>query len=169
MQWPPVLDHVILRKSFEVNSSYTSYSPSHYLYRFAHHRHFLPSHTLTHRNQQNMSSNTVTATINYFTPPADGSQPWTKVDRDPVTGEQATNWKPDPREQQIENVRGQEQNYTLDTAGFSYHVGPSALAANDFDSDEVIKERYYPESIDYLKKVTGAAKVVLFDHSEWRV
>jgi hypothetical protein len=110
-------------------------------------------------------SSTVTATINYFSPPADGSQPWTKADRDPVTGEQATNWTRDPHEQQIEDVRGQEQSYTLDEAGFSYHVGPTALGANDFDSDEIIRERYYPESIEYLKKVTGASKVVLFDHT----
>jgi len=111
-------------------------------------------------------SSSVTATINYFLPPSDGSQPWTKADRDLVTGKQEINWSRDPHEQQIENVRGQEQNYTLDTAGFSYHVGPSALSADDFNSDEIIRERYYPESSDYLKKVTGAAKAVLFNRSK---
>ncbi|KAH7102228.1 hypothetical protein BKA62DRAFT_121732 [Auriculariales sp. MPI-PUGE-AT-0066] len=112
-----------------------------------------------------MSINVVTSSINYFTPPTDGSQPWGKAEADPTTGEQQTNWERDPRQVQIENVRGCENEYELDTAGFSYHKRPTALTASDFDSDATIKERYYPESIEYLKEVTGARKVILYSHT----
>ena len=59
-----------------------------------------------------------------------------------------------------------EDEYALDVAGFEYHSGATALNKEDFEDDEVIKRVYYPESEEYLKKVTGASRVLLFDHSE---
>ncbi|KZW00752.1 hypothetical protein EXIGLDRAFT_720392 [Exidia glandulosa HHB12029] len=107
----------------------------------------------------------VPTTFNYFQPPADGSAPYSKADRDPVTGKQDTNWERDSRSLYVEDVRGHESEYTLDTAGFAYHVGPTKMRAEDFNDDETIKRVYYPESEEYLKKTTGAKKVVLFDHT----
>jgi hypothetical protein len=34
-----------------------------------------------------------------------------------------------------------------------------------FYDQKEIEEVYYPESIELIKKVTGASKVVIFDHS----
>lgn len=56
-----------------------------------------------------MSSNaSVPTTLYYFTPPANGSQPFSKADRDPVTGAQETNWTRDARQVHVDDVRGHE-------------------------------------------------------------
>jgi hypothetical protein len=52
---------------------------------------------------------------------------------------------------------------TLDTAGFQFYRVPSKHAS--FANDEVIKKEYYPESIELIKRLTGATRVELFDHS----
>ena len=35
-----------------------------------------------------------------------------------------------------------------------------------FVDDEKVKDEYYPESIEVIKKLTGASRVILFDHSK---
>jgi len=116
-----------------------------------------------------MTSNlprSVTASINYFTPPEDGSLPWSKADRDSTTGEEYTNWKRDPRDVLIRDVRGEEDQYTLDVAGFSFHKGATTLSGAEFDDEERVKSGYWKESEEMLRGITGARKVVVFDHSE---
>jgi len=116
-----------------------------------------------------MTSNlprTVTASINYFTPPEDGSLPWSKADRNSTTGEEYTNWKRDPRDVVIRDVRGEEDQYALDIAGFSFHQGKTTLSGEEFDDEERVKSGYWKESEEVLRGVTGARKVVVFDHSE---
>ncbi|KAG1728912.1 hypothetical protein EDB19DRAFT_1745201 [Suillus lakei] len=87
---------------------------------------------------------TVSAELVYFAPPPDGSRP----------ARRARNWEQEVHTVEIENVRGKESNYTLDTAGFQYLTKASKH-----------KQNYYPESIELLKDITGASKVVLFDHT----
>ncbi|KAG2059523.1 hypothetical protein BDR06DRAFT_874318 [Suillus hirtellus] len=106
---------------------------------------------------------TVPAELAYFTPPSDGSRPFTTINADPATGQRARNWKNEEHTVEIENVRGKESDYTLDTAGFQYVTKPSKHSA--FINDEEIRGEYYPESIELLKDITGASKVVLFDHT----
>lgn len=107
----------------------------------------------------------VSTTLNYFNPPADGSVPYWKIDRDPVTGKEDVNWTRDVRTVHIEDIRGHEDEYKLDEAGFEYYIGSTALTRDDFGDDDAITRVYYPESEEYLKKVTGATRVVLFDHT----
>ncbi|KAL0566805.1 hypothetical protein V5O48_015201 [Marasmius crinis-equi] len=64
---------------------------------------------------------------------------------------------------QFENVRGNEHIYTLDESGFYFGNHPSDYKS--FRNDEEIEKEYYPESIDLIKRLTGAIKVVLFDHT----
>ena len=64
----------------------------------------------------------------------------------------------------IENVRGKEDQYTLDTAGFQFYKSPAKHTS--FSNDQEIQDEYYPESIELLKKLTGASRVVIFDHSK---
>lgn len=107
----------------------------------------------------------VPTTLNYYTPPADGFAPYTRADRDAVTGKQDMNWERDARTVQIEDIRGHEDEYKLDVAGFEYHTGSTVLKHEDFADDDTITRVYYPESEEYLKKTTGAKRVVLFDHT----
>jgi hypothetical protein len=110
---------------------------------------------------------TVSAELVYFSPPPDGSRPFTSINADAKTGQRASNWLPEVHTVEIENVRGKESNYALGTAGFQYHTRPSKHAT--FVDDEEIRREYYPESIELIKQVTGASKVVLFDHSTYEI
>ncbi|KAL4068713.1 hypothetical protein V8B97DRAFT_790605 [Scleroderma yunnanense] len=108
------------------------------------------------------SSMSTTAQLRYSLPPPDGSKPYIGVMPDPVTGRPSQNWLDDFHTIQIEDVRGREDQYTLDDAGFQYYRHPAKHTT--FLNDEEIKEEYYPESIELIKKLTGATRVVIFAH-----
>lgn len=52
---------------------------------------------------------------------------------------------------------------TLDEAGFQVLSHRSAF--NDYYDPEGVKNEYYPESIELIKKATGALEVFIFDHN----
>ncbi|KAL5638505.1 hypothetical protein ACGC1H_005248 [Rhizoctonia solani] len=105
--------------------------------------------------------------INYFTPPADGSKPYQWIVDNYPGGGPIRNWQPISHDIQVENIRGNETapDYTLDTTGFEFHHIPNK-ARIDFNDDADIREKYYAESIEHIKRLTGASRVVIFDHSE---
>lgn len=109
------------------------------------------------------SPSTVVANLNYFSPPKDGSKPYTTVNADPTTGDRARNWEQVPNDVEIENVRGKESEYSLDTSGFQYFRAPQKYTS--FTNDEEIIREYYPESIELVKRLTGASRIQPFDHS----
>ncbi|TDL17574.1 hypothetical protein BD410DRAFT_883179 [Rickenella mellea] len=107
---------------------------------------------------------TVKGTLVYSVPPADGSKPYINTTNvDPTTGERVTNLGKGAHELEIENLRGKEDSVSLDTAGFQYFK--KAAEHTSFADDAEIEKEYYPESVNLLKKLTGASRVVLFDHS----
>jgi hypothetical protein len=63
----------------------------------------------------------------------------------------------------IRDLRPLGDDLLLDNAGFQLVTHQSAVE-NFWDEDEV-KRVYYPESVDLLKRVTGAAEVRIFDHT----
>lgn len=73
------------------------------------------------------------------------------------------NWEKVPHIVQIEDIRNIKDDFTLDTAGFQLYK--RAVKHTSFTDDEKVKEEYYPESIELIKELTGASRVVLFDHS----
>lgn len=109
------------------------------------------------------TSDSVTAIITYSLPPADGSRAFQRVAVDPITGEREKNILQEPYEVVVENVRGKEDLYTLDNSGFQFHNRPTKV--KDFQNEKIIQEVYYPESTEIIKELTGASRVVLFDHS----
>lgn len=109
-------------------------------------------------------TDTVKSTLFYFVPPADGSKPYIHINADPATGERAKNYTQEHYAVDIENLRGKEDSVTLDTAGFQFFKAPAKHTS--FSSDAEVEAEYYPESIELLKKLTGASRVVLFDHSK---
>lgn len=109
-----------------------------------------------------MASDTI-GTLNYFLAPPDGSRPYTNINADSATGKPVRNWIEDQHDMQIEDVRGKAELYKLDSAGFQY--GREAAKHTSFLNDDEIEREYYPESIDLIKRVTGAASVVIFDHT----
>ena len=86
------------------------------------------------------------------------------INANPATGERDTNYERPTKQVVIENLRGREGSATLDTTGFQLYSGRPAKHTS-FSNDEDIEKEYYPESIELIKKLTGASRVVLFDHS----
>ena len=108
----------------------------------------------------------VTTTVNYGVPPADGVRAFFTLNANAVNGEREKNYTDQAQEMQVENIRGKEDTVSLDTAGFQFYTIP-AKYKGEFLDDKEIKGEYYPESEDLVKKLTGASKVVIFDHSKY--
>ena len=114
-----------------------------------------------------MSDSAVPASTNakllYLIPPEDGVRAYQHINSDPITGERKRNFSREEKDVVIENLRGKEDSVSLDTTGFQYYKHPAKHTS--FANDEEIVREYYPESIELIKKLTGASRVVLFDHS----
>lgn len=117
----------------------------------------------------NSAANTTTVTLHYGVVPADGSRPEYTVlsTPDPVTGEYNNkNYGSEGKTVVIENVRGKEDSVSLDTTGFQFFKQASKLTPESFTNENTIKTEYYAESIELIKKLTGATRVEIFDHSK---
>ncbi|KAJ9631692.1 hypothetical protein H2203_000091 [Taxawa tesnikishii (nom. ined.)] len=90
-----------------------------------------------------------------YTPDA---KPWGKVDG-PGTSFTLTD-----HERPVENIRGQESNFTTDNSGFAiYH---SAAKETEFTDDAAVRSGYYGEVEALLKeKLPGVKRVEIFDHT----
>ncbi|KAJ7248223.1 hypothetical protein B0H12DRAFT_1020208 [Mycena haematopus] len=109
------------------------------------------------------SSSTTTSTLDFFVPPADGGRAYQSVNAKTETGIRDRNFTLEKHEVQIHDLRGNESGATLDTTGFQLFNHPAKHTT--FANDAEIEEQYYPESIELIKKLTGASRVVLFDHT----
>ncbi|KAF7368927.1 hypothetical protein MVEN_00218900 [Mycena venus] len=99
-----------------------------------------------------------TGTLYFSIPPKDGVRAYVNIN-DP----EDYNYTREAHEVKIHNLRGNESAATLDTAGFQLYNHPAKHTA--FTNDADIEKEYYPESIELIKKLTGASRVVLFDHT----
>lgn len=104
-----------------------------------------------------------TAKLTFLIKPENGVRAFQTINANPETGERERNFNREEKEVVIENLRGKEDSATLDTAGFQLFTRPSKHKA--FVDDDEIQREYYPESEELIKELTGASKVVLFDHS----
>lgn len=105
-----------------------------------------------------------TAELLYLIPPANGARAYQHINLDPITGEWKKNFGREDKEVILENLRGKEDSVKLDTAGFQYYKQPAKHTS--FANDEEVVQEYYPESVELIKKLTGASRVVVFDHSK---
>lgn len=107
----------------------------------------------------------VTAALNFYSPPADGSAPFNYTDTPPA-GEPQRNFSDDQQQTLIRDVRGREDAFTLDRDAFQVlqSIPPSSEAA--FADDASIKQNYYPEVERLLlDAVPGSDSVYIFDHT----
>lgn len=107
----------------------------------------------------------VTASLTYQLPPPDGERAYSTVNVDPTTGSRHRNFIQVAFDVPIENIRGKEHTFTLDNAGFQYARRPTHF--QDFHDDRKVWDEYYPESEAIIKELTGASRVVFFDHSKY--
>src|SRR5271156_3083288 len=116
----------------------------------------------TQTQTQTATKNSVLTELNFFNPLSlDGPKPHNYM-YDEHEGPQR-NYGDVTHIAPINDIRGHESEFTLDKNGFQ--VVKSTTAEKDFTDDEKIKKEYYKEVEDLLKKVTGAHKVVIFDHT----
>jgi hypothetical protein len=87
----------------------------------------------------------VIATFNYYKDPEDGSPPAPNYVNKPGSYERV----PISQQLVVHDVRGTEDQYTLDTTGFQIYKHESV--EKDFVDDEQIKNVYYPEVEELLK------------------
>jgi hypothetical protein len=105
-----------------------------------------------------------TATFKYIEPTSykDSSEPfvkpWSKVDGAGLSFV-LTNHQRD-----VKNLRGQEQNFSVDNAGFAVYKSPAK--EKTFTDEESVRNNYYQEVESLLReKLPGVKKVVIFDHT----
>ncbi|KAI0662216.1 hypothetical protein C8Q70DRAFT_909721 [Cubamyces menziesii] len=103
----------------------------------------------------------VPTTLNYYAP-TDEEAPYQYV-QDPPEGKAWSNIGTDPHPVLVHDARGHEEDFSLDQNGFQYVKWPSV--EKEFDDEERIKAQYYPEVEEILKKVAGAKRVFIFDHT----
>ncbi|KAL6705036.1 hypothetical protein ACN47E_007439 [Coniothyrium glycines] len=105
----------------------------------------------------------VSAKLSFYKAPDGGAPPHNYVE--PLPGVPQRNWGDSWTEVQVQDLRGQEQKFTLDDNGFDTYQNIKSQE-HDFKSDENIKRIYYPEVERLLLDVIpGAQRVVLFDHT----
>jgi hypothetical protein len=63
----------------------------------------------------------------------------------------------------IRDVRPVAPTLSLEREGFQLLSAPTRVT--NFDDEEAIRTRYYAETISLLEELTGASKVVVFDHT----
>lgn len=104
------------------------------------------------------------ATLNFYTPPSDGSNPFNFVEQ-PPEGQPQRNFSDEDRQVSLKDARGLEKNFNLDKHAFAPLQGYPHNSEINWDDDESIKRVYYPEVERVLKEQTGADRILLFDHT----
>ena len=104
----------------------------------------------------------VEAELNYLAP---GDARPVNYTFEPPAGTPWSSGTPDPRRVRIRNARALAKagEISLDRNGFQLVSHRSAL--NDFSDDSLIRLVYRPEAEALLRDITGAEKVVIFDHT----
>ena len=81
----------------------------------------------------------------------------------PTDGQSESNARFEEHLVPIEDVRASATGLSLDVDGATLLSQASALSS--FDDESEIRERYYAEAADLMRSVTGAQRVVVFDHN----
>lgn len=108
---------------------------------------------------QTATRDVVLAELNFYTSPENGEKPHVYM----YTHDPQRNYDDVAHVVPIHDMRGHEDEFTLDKNGFQ--VVKHKTNQKSFIDEDEIKNGYYREVEELLKKVTGAYKVVIFDHT----
>jgi hypothetical protein len=103
----------------------------------------------------------IEATLNYLAPTAD--KPYAYTYSPPPQGRPQRSGDPALHRVTIRNGRPLQAGLTLDREGFALLRRPTQAA--NFHDDAAVRATYYPEVERLVKEATGAARVVIFDHT----
>src|SRR6266851_9773347 len=114
--------------------------------------------TSTHDRAQD-GSESVVASLNYL---AEATPKPVNYAYDPPAGVQRRSGKHVAQNVAIHNGREVLDELSLDTNGFV--LTPHETAVKDFCDPDEVRSVYYPEVARLLKRITGAERVLIFDH-----
>jgi hypothetical protein len=69
----------------------------------------------------------------------------------------------DAKEVEIHNTWARVNQLSADKEGFELHDFDVGFV--EFEEDDAVKKRFYPQVVDFVKQHTGARRVVVFDHT----
>lgn len=104
----------------------------------------------------------VQTTLNYYAP-INEEPPYYYAYAEAPEGKLKSNIGLDTKPAEIYDIRGREDEASLDTTGFQFVKHTSE--EKDFLNDEKIQKEYYKEVEELLKKETGGKRVFIFDHT----
>lgn len=64
----------------------------------------------------------------------------------------------------ITDVKSCDEDFTLDKNGFQYLMEPTSLKPEEASNRDFVKDNYYPEVVDTIKRITGASSVSCESH-----
>jgi hypothetical protein len=105
----------------------------------------------------------VEAELNYLAPMTERPRYYAY---EPQAGEPRSNLEPEPHQVRIHTLRPIAGELGLDVQGFALRQQKSAV--QDFWDDDEVRRVYYPEAERFLKDVTGASRIFIFDHLQRR-
>ena len=99
-----------------------------------------------------------TAQFIHIDPTTYTGKPWAKVDG------AGWSYKQSPHQREVTSLRGQEDKFNTDNAGFAVYKSPAKEKL--FEDDQTVRTSYYPEVESMLRSnLPGIKKVVIFDHT----
>ena len=105
----------------------------------------------------------VETTLNYYTGTSDGDAPYLYIDSPPAD-KPRSNVEVASFPSVVHDVRGKEDQVGLDLTGFAFIQSPAKEKL--FEDDKAIKEGYYKEIEELVKReVKDAKRVFIFDHT----
>ncbi|KAL8647457.1 MAG: hypothetical protein Q9226_006417 [Calogaya cf. arnoldii] len=108
--------------------------------------------TSTSNTNLNIPRGPLTTTLNFYSPPPDGSKPFNYVEA-PPPGSPQRNYTDAPQSVTINDIRSREEDFELDKHGFAPVRGvESKVESEGFEDDEIIKRVFYPEVEELLLK-----------------
>lgn len=69
----------------------------------------------------------------------------------------------DPREVEVQDGWPAVDRLSADREGFELHDWKGEFL--EYDDDSAVKARFYPQVVDFVRRHTGATRVVVFDHT----
>ena len=69
----------------------------------------------------------------------------------------------DPREMSVHDGWHRADEFSLDTQGFSMNKFKTEFTG--WEDEESVRDKFYPEVVEFVKKTTGAKRVLVFDHT----
>ncbi|SMQ56208.1 unnamed protein product [Zymoseptoria tritici ST99CH_3D7] len=71
----------------------------------------------------------------------------------------------DPFEVAVHNGWDRVADFSVDKEGFAVKDFNPSFPNNAFNDDSAVREKFYPEVVEFLKKELGAKRVLVFDHT----